>query len=63
MDEISGLAIIKILDKNIQSTMMLKLKFTWILALLSITNSGLDTIILDLKEMLEILDLRFLGYN
>ena len=27
VDEISGLAIIKILDKNLQSTMMLKLKF------------------------------------
>ena len=28
MDEISGLAIIKVLDKNTQNTMMLKLKFT-----------------------------------
>ena len=27
IDEISGLAIIKVLDKNTQSTMMLKLKF------------------------------------
>ena len=30
IDEISGLDIIKILDKNIQNTMMLKLKFTQI---------------------------------
>ena len=28
IDEISGLGIIKVLDKNMQSTMMLKLKFT-----------------------------------
>ena len=41
---------------------MLKLKFTWNLAILDITNSGLDTIICDLKEMLAILDLRYLGY-
>ena len=30
IDEISGLAIIKVLDKNTQSTMMLKLKFVQI---------------------------------
>ena len=28
VDEISGLAIIKVLDNNTQNTMMLKLKFT-----------------------------------
>ena len=28
IDEISGLAIIKLLDRNTQNTMMLKLKFT-----------------------------------
>ena len=38
MDEISGLAIIKVLDKNVQVTMMLKLKFTQNLATLDITN-------------------------
>ena len=42
--------------------MMLKLKFTWNLARLDITNSVLDTIIFDSKEMLGILDLRSLGY-
>ena len=45
IDEISGLAIIKILDKNVQNTMMLKLQLTWNLATLDITNSCLDTII------------------
>ena len=60
IDEISGLATIKVLDKNIQSSMMLKLKFPQNLSMLDITNSGLDTIIFDLKEMLGILDLKSL---
>ena len=42
--------------------MILKLKFTWNIVMLDITNSGLDTVIFDLKEMLGILDLRSLGY-
>ena len=62
IDEILGLAIIKVLDKNTQSMMMLKLKFMWHLATLDITNSILDTIIFYPKEMLGILDLRSLGY-
>ena len=41
---------------------MLKLKFTWNLATLDITNSGLDAIIFDPKEMIGILDLKSLGY-
>ena len=45
------------MDKNTQSTVMLKLKFTWNLAMLDITNSGLDTITFDSTEMLGILDL------
>ena len=61
-DEISGLAIVKILDRKAQNTMMLKLKFTWNLAILDVTNSGLETVIFDSKEMLRILDLRLMGY-
>ena len=41
---------------------MLKLKFMWNLAMLHITNNRLDTITLDPKEMLGIIDLRSLGY-
>ena len=41
---------------------MLKLKFTWNLAILDVTNSGLETVIFDSKEMLRILDLRLMGY-
>ena len=61
IDEISGLAIIKVLDKNTQSTMMLKLKFMQNLSMLAIPNSGLDTIMFDPTEMLGILALRSLG--
>ena len=39
--------------------MMLKLKFVWNSATLDITNSGLETLIFDPKE---VLDLRFLAY-
>ena len=50
LDEISGLAIVEILDKTLDSTMMLKLKLTQTLAMLDINNNGLDTI--DPKEVL-----------
>ena len=41
---------------------MLKLKFTCNLAILDVTNSGLETMIFDPKEMLGILNLRSVGY-
>ena len=62
IDEISGLAIIKILDGNTHSTILLKLKFMWNAATLHIANNGPDTIIFKPEEMLGILDLRSLGY-
>ena len=62
IDEILGLAIIKVLDTTTQSTMMLKLKCMWNSATLDITNNGLDTIIFGAEEVLRILDLRSLGY-
>ena len=62
LDKISGLAIIKLLDKLTQSTIMLKVKFTWNIAILDITNSSSETLILGPKEALGILDLRSLGY-
>ena len=62
VDQISWLAIVKILDKNAKETMMLKLKFTWNLAISDVTNSGLGTVMFYLKEMLGILDLRLMGY-
>ena len=62
IDEISGLAIIKILDGSIYSTMLLTLKFMCNVATLDIVNNGPDTIIFKLEEMLGIVDLRSLGY-
>ena len=52
INEISGLAIVKILDGVTCSTVMLKLKFTWNSAALDTGNNGLDTIIFKLEEML-----------
>ena len=45
-----------------QSTMMLKLRFTWNSVILDVRNTGLQTVIFDPKEMIGILDLRSMGY-
>ena len=62
IDEISGLAIIKILDRSTYSTMLIKLKFTCNAAVLDIVNNGTETIIFKPEEMIGIVDLRSLGY-
>ena len=62
IEEISGLAIVKMLDKKAQNTMMLKLKSVQNLATLNVTKSSLETVIFDPKEMLGILDMRLMGY-
>ena len=62
IDEISGLAIIKILEGSTYSTMLLKLKFKCNEAMLDIVNNGTDTIIFKPEEMLGIVDLRSIGY-
>ena len=62
VDEISGLAIIKILDGSTYSTMLIKLKFTHNAAILDIVNNGTETIIFKPKEMIGTVDLRSLGY-
>ena len=62
-DEISSLAIIKLLHKLTQSIMVLKVKFACNIAMLDIiNNSNLQTLILNPREVLGILDLRSLGY-
>ena len=63
IDEISGLAIIKILDGSTNSTMLLKLKFMHNAATVDIVNNGSDTSIFKPEEMLGILGLRSLGYD
>ena len=62
LDEILGLAIMKLLDKSTQSIIMLKVKFTQNAAMLDMMNSSSETLILNPKEALRILDLRSLGY-
>ena len=63
IDEISRLAIIKIIDGSSNSTLLKKLKFTHNRAVLDIKNAGKDIIILKLKEMIGIVDIRSLGYQ
>ena len=55
-------AIVKLLDKLAQSVIMLNIKFLRNVAMLDITNSNLETLILNPKEVMGILDLRSLGY-
>ena len=62
IDEISGMAIIKILDAGTYSTLLIKLKFTHNKAVLDIVNRGRDTMIFKPEEMIGIIDLRSLGY-
>ena len=62
VDEISGMAIVKILDGGTYSTLLIKLKFTHNKAILDIVNKGKDTMIFKLEEMIGFIYLRSLGY-
>ena len=62
VDEISGMAIIKILDGGTYSTLVIKLKFMHNKAILDIVNKGKDTMIFKPEEMIGIIYLRSLGY-
>ena len=61
VEEISGMAIVKIIDQGQKTLMMLKLKFVWNKAMLDITNNTRETLIFDKKKTVGILDLRSLG--
>ena len=61
VDEISEMAIIKIIDGGTYSTFLIKLKFTCNRPILDIMNKGKDTMILRPEEMIGIIDLRSLG--
>ena len=62
-DEISSLAIIKLLDKLTHSVMVLKVKFIQNTGILDMVNNNiLEILILNPGEALGILDLRSLGY-
>ena len=62
VDEISGMAIIKILDGGTHSTLLVKLKFMCNKAVLDIVNRGKGIMVFKPKEMIAIMDLRSLGY-
>ena len=62
VDDISGLAIFKIIDGRTNSTLLIKLKFMCNKAVLDMKNAGKDTMILNPKEMIGIVDIRSLGY-
>ena len=62
VDEISRMAIIKILDGGTYSTLLINLKFMHNKAILDILNNGKDTIIFRPEEMIGIIDLGSLGY-
>ena len=61
-DEISSMAIVKLLDYETQSTVTLKLKFTRNNAMLDVTNTGTNSILLDPEKHLGIVDIRSIGY-
>ena len=62
IEEISGMAIVKIVDEGQKMPMMMKLKFIRNKATLDITNNTKETIIFDKRTSIGILDLRLLGY-
>ena len=62
IEEISGMAITKMLDTKEQKTLTMKLKFIRNRAMFKVTNSIHKTVTFDPKEMLGIVDLRSLGY-
>ena len=62
IDEISGLAIVKMLDGGTHSTLLIKLNFMQNKAILDITNKGTETMIFKPVEMIGVVDLRSLGY-
>ena len=62
VDEISGMAIIKVLDRGTYSTLLIKFKFMCNKAIFDIVNKGKDTMTFKPEEMIGIIDLRSLGY-
>ena len=61
VEELSGMAIVKVLDMNEHVTNMIKLKFIRNRATLKITYNTDETVTFDRSNMIGILDLRSLG--
>ena len=62
VEEISGMAIVKVLDMQDQVTNIIKLKFIRNRVTLKVTNNTHETMTFDPTDMIGILDLRSLGY-
>ena len=62
IEEISGMAITKMLDVKEQKTLTMKLKFIRNRPMFKVTNSTHELVAFDPEEMLGIVDLRLLGY-
>ena len=62
IEELSGMAMVKILDMKEQTTNMIKLKFIQNKAVLKITNKTHETVTFGKTEMMGSVDLRSLGF-
>ena len=62
IEELSGMAMVKILDMKEQTTNMIKLKFIWNKAVLKIKNKTCETITFGRTDMMGVVDLRSLGF-
>ena len=62
IEELSGMAIVKILDMKEQATSMIKLKLIRNKAVLKITNKTHETVTFGQTEIIGIVDLRSLGF-
>ena len=62
IEELSGMAMVKILDIKEQTTNMIKLKFVRNKAALKVTNKTHETVTFGRTEMMGIVDLRSLGF-
>ena len=62
VEELLGMAIVKILDMKEQSTSMIKLKFIRNKAVFKITNNTHKTVTFGETEMIGVVDLRSLGF-
>ena len=62
VEELSGMAMIKILDMKEQTTNMIKLKFIWNKVVLKIKNKTHEPITFSRTDMMGVVDLRSLGF-
>ena len=62
IEELSGMAMVKILAMKEQTTNMIKLKFIWNKVVLKITNKMHEIITFDRMGMMGVVDLRSLGF-